>query len=224
MTEDEAFVVAVGDGPFPNHPAKHGGISMTEKPTLELIDNAASSDPFDLTKLRVNRENIEGAAVKKLLTTVPVKKPSPHDFIRVRPEPAFRETFAFVEFKDNREFYLVDLGAVPEMYSECFIATLFTVITRTDVLFMWPVRIPAADGRVNNWHQSAASAVQHAMTRWVRVKANMSLGANEIFEAESSIPDPVWPDMGFDEIYRIAFRDRLINHPDHPVIKRLRGG
>ena len=63
-----------------------------------------------------------------------------------------------------------------------------------------------------------------AMTRWVRIKANMSLGAYEIFEAEGSIPDPVWPDLSFGEIYRIAFRDRLINSPDHPVIKRLHGG
>jgi hypothetical protein len=52
----------------------------------------------------------------------------------------------------------------------------------------------------------------------------MSLGAYEIFEAESSIPDPIWPDMAFRAICRIAFKDRLINSPDHPVIRRLRGG
>ena len=49
------------------------------------------------------------------------------------------------------------------------------------------------------------------MTRWIRVKANMSLRAYEIFQAESAIPDPVWPDLSFEEIYRIAFKDR----PDH---------
>ena len=61
------------------------------------------------------------------------------------------------------------------------------------------------------------------MTRWVRVKANMSLRAYEIFEAESAIPDPIWPELSFEVIYRIAFKDRLITSPDHPVIKRLRG-
>jgi hypothetical protein len=59
--------------------------------------------------------------------------------------------------------------------------------------------------------------------RWVRVKANMSLGAYEIFEAEASIPDPEWPDVPFQELLRIGFRDRLIDRLDHPVIKRLRG-
>ena len=52
----------------------------------------------------------------------------------------------------------------------------------------------------------------------------MSLGAYEIFQAESAIPDPTWPELTFQEITRIAFKDRLIAGPDHPVIKRLRGG
>ena len=29
--------------------------------------------------------------------------------------------------------------------------------------------------------------------------------------------------MAFSDLLRIAFRDRIINSPDHPVIKRLRG-
>ena len=62
-----------------------------------------------------------------------------------------------------------------------------------------------------------------AMERWVRVKANMSLGAYEIFEAASTIADPQWPELTFQEFLRIAFRDRLVDRLDHPVIKRLRG-
>ena len=57
-----------------------------------------------------------------------------------------------------------------------------------------------------------------------RVKANMGLGAYEIFEAEGSIPDPIWPELSFDAILRIAFKDRVVRSLDHPVVKRLRGG
>jgi hypothetical protein len=117
----------------------------------------------------------------------------------------------------------VDLNAVPDLQHECFVANLFTAITRTGVLFVWPVRVPAADGRTNDWHVSAATAAEQAMTKWVRIRANMSLRAYEIFLAESAIPDPEWPDLPFSEIYRTAFKDRLINTPNHPVIKRLRG-
>jgi hypothetical protein len=66
-------------------------------------------------------------------------------------------------------------------------------------------------------------AAQHAMKRWVRVKANMSLGAYEIYEAEASMPDPEWPELSFQELVRIGFKDKLITGFDHPVIKRLRG-
>jgi hypothetical protein len=83
--------------------------------------------------------------------------------------------------------------------------------------------VPAADERTNDWHVSAATAAQQAMTKWIRMRANMSLRAYEIYLAESKIPDPEWPDLSFQELYRIAFKDRLINTPDHPVIKRLRG-
>jgi hypothetical protein len=62
-----------------------------------------------------------------------------------------------------------------------------------------------------------------AMTRWIRMKANMSLGAYEISVAESVIADPVWPELSFYELLSIAYRDRMIMSLDHPVVKRLRG-
>ena len=128
------------------------------------------------------------------------------------------------ELKDDRETYIVDLGAVPELGGECFFATLFTATNRAGVLFMWPVKIPAADGRISEWNASAAWAAEHAMKSWTRVKSNMSLGAYEIFEAQGSIPEPIWPDLSFGEILRVAFKDRIIRSLDHPVVKRLHGG
>jgi hypothetical protein len=52
----------------------------------------------------------------------------------------------------------------------------------------------------------------------------MGLRAYDILEAENqNIPDPVWQRVSLEEIVRIAFRERLIDRPDHPVMKRLRG-
>lgn len=197
---------------------------MTEKPDLKLIDAAASDDPFDLARLRISPEMLETAGVKKLLTTVPVRKPLAQDFVRVRSELHYRETLALLELKDDRETFVADLSAVPELQGECYFATLYTAISRTGVLFMWPIKVPTLDGRSNEWNTSAATAAQHAMRGWIRVKSNMSLGAYEIFEAEGSIPDPIWPELSFDAILRIAFKDRVVRSLDHPVVKRLRGG
>jgi len=38
-----------------------------------------------------------------------------------------------------------------------------------------------------------------------------------------SFPDPVWPDFSFQEILKIAFRDRLVDRADHPLVQRLQG-
>jgi hypothetical protein len=44
-----------------------------------------------------------------------------------------------------------------------------------------------------------------------------------MFEASSTIPDPIWPDYSLKDLLKIGFRDRLVDSLDHPVIKRLRG-
>ena len=62
-----------------------------------------------------------------------------------------------------------------------------------------------------------------AMTHWVRLKANLSLGAYEITVSESVMADPVWPELSYQDLVRIAYRDRMITTVDHPVVRRLRG-
>jgi hypothetical protein len=88
---------------------------------------------------------------------------------------------------------------------------------------LWAVRLPAPDDRKTEWPRSAREAAELAMTQWVRMKANMSLGAYDITVAESVIADPVWPEVSYQELLRIAFRERIITTLDHPVIRRLRG-
>jgi hypothetical protein len=175
-------------------------------------------DPFDLANLRLPQSFVESAGVKKLLTTVPVRKPNPQDFVRVHPSPEYRAPLAIIDLKDDREIYLVPKSIANELPGEFVMVTIFTAINRQGVVFLWPVRLPAADGSTNDWHKSAADAADRATRRWLRIKANMSLGAYEMFEAASSIPDPEWPELPFQELLRIAFRDRLIDRLDHPVI------
>src|SRR5207247_1402890 len=51
------------------------------------------------------------------------------------------------------------------------------VVHRDHGLFLWRVKLPGPDGKHNVWHRLAAEAAERAMKRWVRVTANMSLGA-----------------------------------------------
>ena len=61
------------------------------------------------------------------------------------------------------------------------------------------------------------------MTGWVRLAANMRLGAYEVFQATGELPEPVWPEEGFEYLIKVAFKDRYVDTLDHAVIRRLQG-
>jgi len=129
-----------------NPQKKDGAIAST--------DNDA--DPFaNLSELRLSQSFIESAGAKKALTTVPVRKPNPQDWVRVHPGVDYRMEFAFIELKDDRELYLIHSNVAADASNETFSATLYTAINRQRVVFLWPVRLPAADGRELDWHRSA---------------------------------------------------------------------
>jgi hypothetical protein len=61
------------------------------------------------------------------------------------------------------------------------------------------------------------------MENWVRIVPNMSLGGYELYIASAALPEPEWPDLKLSELLRIAFKDKFIRSPDHPVVEKLRG-
>jgi hypothetical protein len=196
----------------------------TKQVDLGAAPTAAPPDPFDIASLRLNSSFLETAGVKRLLTTVPARRPSPQDFFRVHPAPEYRENFAMIDLKDDREDYLVRPEIFQELAGEVVFKTVFTAINRQGVVFLWPVRLPAPDDRKTSaWSQSAREAAEMAMARWVRMRSNMNLGAYEIAVAEGVMADPIWPELSFQELVRIAYRDRMVTTTDHPVVKRLRG-
>jgi len=190
----------------------------------DTTENSPAPNPFDPAALRLDQSFTDVVGVKKLLTTVPVRKPNRQDFVRVHRDPAYRLTpAAIIELKEDREVYLVTPAMAMELPGEFAPVTLFTAVNRQGVLHLWPVKLPGADGKHNEWHRSAADAAELAMHNWGRITANMSLGAYEVFQAMGDLPEPTWPDLPFQEILKIAFRDRIVDNADHPVVQRLRG-
>jgi hypothetical protein len=85
-------------------------------------------DPFDLNALRLDQSFVETAGVKKLLTTVPVRRPNPQDFIRVRADPDYRAALALIELRDDREVYLLTPDIARQLPGEYVMAELYTTI------------------------------------------------------------------------------------------------
>src|SRR5262245_59877554 len=105
--------------------------------------NANTLNPFDPALLKLDQSFADTVGVKKLLTTVPVRKPNRQDCVRVRPEAAFRLTpAAIIEVKEDREVYHVRPDIVSAVAGEFATVTLFTAISRQGTLFLWPVKLP----------------------------------------------------------------------------------
>lgn len=198
----------------------------TETTSVSVVDSEVSTtpaSPFDPAALRLSQNFVDSVGVKKLVTTVPVRKPNKQDFVRVHSDPAFRLETAVLEFKEENETYLVAPHLWSDLVGELIPKVLFTAINRQKVLFVWSIRLPNPDGRHDEWNASALEAAQMAQKSWVRVAANMNLGAYDVFEASAALPEPEWGDMDFTKILEVAFKGRYINSLDHPALRRLRG-
>jgi hypothetical protein len=181
-------------------------------------------DPFDPEALRLSAEFSASVGVKKALLTVPVRKPAREWFVRVHPDPDYRLQTAVLELKEAGETYLVSQTLWSALVGESTLSPriLYTAINRQNVVFLWPVRLPGPDGRLDAWSKSALEAAELAQAKWVRVQSDLTLGAYSVYYADN-LSNPDWPDLSFRELLRIAFKDRVIQSLDHTVLRQLRG-
>lgn len=196
-------------------------------PTLESspggrLDAINSSDRVTLSQLAVDPSMI-GSISTKVQVTASAGKPAPGMYFRTNASPEFSILSAALKAPDGSGVYLAtDLvrQLVPE---EVTFVQLFVYMTRAGGLGVWPISMPRGDGRMTEWTRSALEAAYLAMKEWVRIRANMSIGAYEVHRLMVSIPEPEWPNLTFEQILRIAFRDRIIDSTDHPLVRQLQG-
>lgn len=191
---------------------------------ISLASTAAvSSGDLDLDAMRLPSDFGAIVGVQKVLTMVPIRKPSPQAYVRVHPDVTWTFVVAVVEMKDDNDVYLV----LPELYSalaqEARPKQLYIGITRDGNPFVWLVNMPGPDGRIDTWSQSAHAGANLAKTHWVRIKSNRDLGAYEVLQATNLKEEPSWPELSFKELVNLAFRGKVIDSLDHVVIRRLRG-
>jgi hypothetical protein len=197
---------------------------MTDNKKDVGIETTLEKDLFEnLDQLRLDQNFAEVIGVKKLITTIPVRKPHRQEFIRIHPNDSYYFQSAILEIKEDRESYIVVKDLWTELPNEITPKILYTTINRQGILFLWPVRLPDETGKLDEWNRSALKAAQMGINEWIKVASNLSLGAYEVFKPAGLLPDPEWPDIEFKEILQTAFRDKIIDDINHPVLKHLRG-
>jgi hypothetical protein len=177
----------------------------------------------DLASLRLAPNAASLVGTREVLIHVPVRNPNRHDFFRVHPDPDMSLVTAVFLDKAENECFVVTPEMREALLGETRPVLLMTTITRQGVVMIWPLRIAVDGGRRDSWAETSAEAAQLAKTKWVRMAADMSLSGYRIYEAQGQLSDPTWPDKTLNELLEIAFRDRVIDREDHPVVRKLRG-
>ena len=197
--------------------------TIEKENNLQCDNKKSQTSKFSPDALKLSQSYADQIPAKKIFNNIPVQKPGKQEFIRVHPDSEYRLATMVLEIKDDRETYLVDPALWEELHNELTTKLLALYVNRQNVLKLWPIKLPGADGKLDSWNESALVAAQHAQNAWVRVSSNMDLGAYEIYEALEKLTEPHWQELSMERILELAFKGKYIDSLDHPVIQKLKG-
>jgi hypothetical protein len=185
---------------------------------------AAPASVFDnLEALRIQDEGPVKRKEKRLLAIVGTKRPSEAHYFRVHPDEEMSWLgFVYTYEKDSSNWYVLPgppYDEMTELTSKLRRVRLFLCITRRGSLTFWLV----SQTDQGTWGSSARETVEFAKTCWIRVVSNRDEGCYEPREPEEQFPEPEWPDKSLSELLKLAFKGRVIDRPDHPIIEELKG-
>jgi hypothetical protein len=181
-------------------------------------------NPISLANLTLPQDFLDGLTVEKLETFIHVGKPRKSWWVRVHPDESYQlDNTLVLDYED--EIYLIAPPIRKDLLSETCVVQrrIVTAITRQGQVFLWPLKPPCPNGRVISWSQSAFQASNAAKVDWVRVISNMSKKEYEVLRAKGPLAEPAWPKETFNELLKIAFKDRWIDSLDHEILRQLRG-
>jgi hypothetical protein len=191
---------------------------------MECIDvGKPAGMQINLEACRVPQDLQSALCAERVFTTVETHRPNKQQFVRVRPEEKWQFPAAVIEFKLTNETYLVEGHLVGDLRQEVVIKLLRVAIGRDGNPFIWPIRLPEPDGKLDSWNASALQAAKIAETSWVRLIPSKAIGAYEVMRATVDFGEPEWPSLSFQQIIDIAFRGKVISTLEDPVVLKLRG-
>jgi hypothetical protein len=173
-----------------------------------------------LERLREEQPYMEDVEATEATSSVSWQRPSPLDWFRVHPDPAYRVTAYLLEIRRSRFPYLVfgeDLQNALRRRKQGKDVAIYTWVDRYGEVFLWGIGLASTD-----WNISARRAAVRAQEVWVRLVSNLTLQRYQ-FEESTKIAAPVWPQQSFDALITEVFEEHVIEHADHEIIQALLG-
>ena len=140
---DAAVLTAKGEGGEASHDPLDLETLRTDGSEPSATQDA---ETWDLDALRLSQDFDAELGGQKLLTVVPVRKPKGREFFRVRPEEGWRFPTAVFTDEETKETFLVAPDLREELGKDVSPVMLFTCLSRDNVLFLWPAKLPTPAG------------------------------------------------------------------------------
>lgn len=195
-------------------------------------------NPFDLNSIRAPQDFMVSGGIKQTTLKVAAGTRPPKDkFFRVHefsPEygneewcinaTIFEHTF---EGEISAESFIVLPGSEPfEKLQEKLKPVLIVFcVTLKGAKFFWELKLPtdSANRNSNSWAETRLVIAKKAQTQWVRPRADMSAGGYQMETPIAHYPDPDWDGDDFQELFKVAYRERMIRDMDHAAVKEQLG-
>lgn len=185
--------------------------------------NVKKSGSLDLSKFRLAPNSSEILGSKKLVSVVPVTKPSKEKFFQSSTDSDCSMDVYLYEDKVESTFYLVSPEVADVLGGLVRAMTLHLAIDRGNNPFFIPIPLPDDRGQRNSWPESMLNAVEHARGSWVRVQSDKTMGIYQIHEAQGALDGPTWPELSLEKLVNIAFTGRVIDDLEHPKVQAALG-
>lgn len=176
---------------------------------------------LEMLSRSINFEEQQGA--KKYQHIVPFRKPSNDIYIRVNPDLKWRSPASLHKEAETGDFYFISAEVIPLFNGSVAPYTIYSAITRQGDFLLWPIRIEESLTRQNNWISSGHKIAKQAEDKWLKISSNHKTQSYEAYVAQGEIPEPIWPEEGFEQMLDRAFKDRMVMDTDHPLIRKING-
>ena len=120
--------------------------SAAPKPTSGDAEATTAKFFDDLEKLRLSPEDTGGLGSKKVLTTVPVRRPGKQEFFRCHPDETMTLTaMLFVDSEDGEAYFVAPGMRNCDVLANQVKPTLLQLaVLRSGVLIIWPLTLPSS--------------------------------------------------------------------------------
>ena len=169
-------------------------------------------------------QNFSDLAAVQTDAAIKIQKPPKQTWFAPHPDQKLLRQFATMEdHGDFKAIYVLNPTVLVDLEkSDWASRILVPCITRQGTLFLWPVRVPDDEGKLDSWSRSALEIVTSSGGEWIRISANHEAQGYVSCKPVTPPPAPVWPD-DISGLIKKAVVQRLISSKDHPLLKLLRG-